>query len=81
MLHVLDHLAERDRPAVKQPQRQALAQRRHVPALDRGRDARGRAPVPSRQLPALAVAVAVERDIARHTLTNPPAPEVAATAV
>ena len=28
------------------PQRQALAQRRHVPAVDRGRDARGREPIP-----------------------------------
>ena len=82
---------DRDRPP-HQPQRQALAVRRHVPALDRRRDARSRAPVPhassaTRDLAKLAVAV--ERDVAAkratataataHTSTATAAPEVAAT--
>jgi len=33
------------------------------------------------KLPALAVAIALERDIARQTITDTSAPEVAATAV
>jgi len=41
---------DRDRPP-DQPQCQALAQRRHVPALDRRRHARGRDPVPPRHRP------------------------------
>ena len=40
--HEPDRVDDRDRPA-HQPQRQALAVRRHVPALDRRRDARSRA--------------------------------------
>ena len=63
--------------------RQALAERRHVPALDRRRDALGRARfsrvIGYPKLPALAVAV--ERHIARQTITDTSAPEVAATAV
>ncbi len=49
-LHEPVRVDDRNRPA-DQPQRQALAQRRHVPALDRRRHARSRAPVPPHHRP------------------------------
>ena len=82
---------DRDRPPHR-AQRQALAERRHVPALDRRRHARSRAQF--RKIigyPDLAkLAVAVERDVAArraadtptttaHTTITTAAPEVAAT--
>ncbi len=44
--NVLDHLPERDRPAVKARLRRAWASDNHTLALDGRRDARGRDPVP-----------------------------------
>ena len=59
------------------PQREALAVRRYVPALDRRRDARGRDPIPQgrRLLRPREARAAVERDLATrrtpiHTTTH-----------